>query len=159
MFLDRVFGVIAAFAFLLGLVCQVGWLIDVVEPSLLYQLTAIFFALSIPTFLYLVLYVGKRDGLAYTLQGELDFRTVQATLPAWARVTSNWLLGVAGAFTVAAATEALWPSLLPNGTCHPGTGAPDDCYMVNWIMAAMTAAFGAIAFVQALNLLRTSTRH
>lgn len=119
MFLDRVFGVMAALAFLLGLGCQVGWLIDVVEPSLLYQLTAILFALAIPTLSYFVLYVGKRDGFGYSLQGELDLRTVQATLPAWARVLSNWLIGLAVALTAAAAVEALWPALLPTEDVFP----------------------------------------
>ncbi|MFM9864064.1 MAG: hypothetical protein ACKVRO_10695 [Micropepsaceae bacterium] len=158
MFLDRVFGVTAAAAFVLGLVCQVGWLTDLVEPSRLHQWTFVFFALAMPAFLYFIIYVGKRDGFAYTIQGELNLAPVLGTLPGWARLVSYGLFAVAAVFLVASVVAVLWPDLLPAGRCVPGTGSPADCLIVNLAMATLTAAFGALSFVDAVYLLRTSSR-
>lgn len=159
MLLDRLFGVAGAAAFLLGLVCQAGWQIDLVEPSRLYQLTGIFVALAFAVFFYFLLYVGKRDGFPYTLQGELDLGHVFAMLPGWARVVSYWLFGIAAAFMAAMLVAIVRPDLLPEGRCLPGTGdLPEDCLFANLVISTMIATFGALSFVDAVYLLRTTSR-
>lgn len=158
MFLDRIFGLMGAAAFVLGIVCQVGWLIDVVPPSRLYDLTWLFVGLSTATLLYFLFYVGKRDGLTYSIQGELDLTSMLPLLPAWARTVTYWLLGIGTVLLFATVVAAFWPEMMPVGRCIPGNGPEENCLMGHFVASTMTSMFGAIAFAEAIYLLRTSSR-
>lgn len=166
MFFDRVFGITSGVAFVLGLVCQIAWLTDLVEPSSLQWLSTIFFAFVIVGLVYMVVYVGRRDGFPYSVQSELYLQPVIRALPSWARIVTYGLFAIAAVFFVLVFISLFRADLLPGGSCVFESGSPETtrgatttagCLFPNLLMAAMMAAFGAIAFVQAVYLLRTSS--
>jgi hypothetical protein len=158
MLIDRLFGLLAAVAFAIGLVCQVGWIVDVVEPSLLYELTALFVMFTTPTFVYVLLHAGKRDGFVHTRQGVRDMSALVDVIPPWARTIVYWFGGIGAVLTFASVFAVFWPAAMPIGRCIPGNGPAENCLMAHYIAATMISIFGTLSFMQAVYLMGTSSR-
>lgn len=114
----------------------------------------------------MIVYVGRRDGFPYSVQSELYLQPVIRALPTWARIVTYGLFAIAAVFFVLVFISLFRADLLPGGLCVFESGGPATkgdattaagCLFPNLLMAAIIAVFGAIAFVQAVYLLRTSS--
>ena len=153
MLLDRFFALVSAATVVLGVACQAAWLTGVAEPRWRDEATIAFFAGATVSLAYTVLYVGKRDRLAYGTSGELEMWSLLRALPAWARMVAIGLLIYgAGLFAV-----ALLPAIAaqPTQAC---ANDPSGCVSWNPFVAAMIAIFMALSFIDAAYLLRTARR-
>jgi len=165
MFLERIFGMVAAAAFVLGSIGHIELLASR-EFELFRSPLAPAFLLYMAAFLYVFALAGKRSDLQYE-NGELLILPMVATLPAWAKVLSAILLTYGSGLCIFSLLANGTLELLPSGqhALRDDNGALRTIslieyrYRTNAIILSVDAVFTAFSFVIATYcLVRRQTR-
>lgn len=145
MLLDRIFGIIAAVAFVFGAIGHVELFTGLQpEPKPFEPPLATFGISCMIAFAYVFMHVGPRDNLPYE-NGELDLLAMVGKLPAWAIVVS----AILGVYAIGLVVISIFPSDTVN--------LMPSAFRAQPIIISVSAAFTAISFVMAAYcLLRTT---
>ncbi len=152
MMLDRILGALSAAAVVAGLAIAPGILLGNLDQWGMALLA--FFAAALAPSAYVVAYAGRRDSLEYApLTGELAFRSMLRTLPAWVRAITIVLMILGGVLIAA--------SLLPWATkascvSEASTNTSPEAACVSWnvFVAGLVTTFTGLAFADTAYLLR-----
>lgn len=153
MFLDRIFGMLAAIAFVAGAIGHLELLVGLQADANMFDIPlGPFLASLLAAVLYLVAYVGRRDHLEYNDDGELALGPLVKKLPGWARTLTVAMLVYAA---VLLALFVYW--LISDRPLYTGNlqelAATEQRIRTNAIILATTAAFANLSFVIAAYLL------
>ncbi len=153
MLLDRIFGMLAAIAFVAGAIGHFELLIGrQAEANVLDIPYGVFLASLLAAVVYLVAYVGRRDHLEYNDDGELALGPLMKRLPGWARMITV----AATVYTVVLmALFVYW--LVSDRPLYTGNlqdlAATEQRIRANAIVLAITAGFANLSFLIASYLL------
>jgi hypothetical protein len=159
MFFDRVFALIAAAGFAFGAGDHVLWLGFGADAKATIDLKTASLLLSSTVLIYMVAYVGKRDGHAYDQKNELLLQPLMRTLPVWVGFVTYGLMVYAGGLLMLGLADLILESGRAAPLCavrehiSDFTSSTMACEPLDTVFTAMIVVFSSLSFAEMMYLI------